>query len=100
MAPPDLSWPANGSGAVGNLALHSAPLELTFNGYDTPGTLTESQVPYMYYEPTKFNISRIYPLGGPDTGGTELSVYLVDGRLLTDLGGGVHGVFCTRARPK
>ena len=94
VAPPDLSWPANGTGAVAMLAMHGVPLELTFNGYDTPGSLTESRVPFSYYEPTRFNVSRVHPLGGPMDGGTELSVYLIDGRLLTDLGGGVHGVLC------
>ena len=31
---------------------------------------------------------------GPIRGGTELSVYLIDVRLLSDLGGGDHGVLC------
>jgi hypothetical protein len=77
-----------------DVALHAVPLELTFNGYDTPGSLTASAVPYTFYEPTLFNISRIFPFGGPRYGGTELMVYLVDTRLLTDLGGGEHGVHC------
>lgn len=90
------SAPAVGGGPqyALNLALHPLPLELTFNGYDTPGTLTSSAVPYTYYEPTRFNVSHIYPLGGPLGGGTDIFVYLIDARLLTDLGGGVHGVLC------
>jgi hypothetical protein len=31
-------------------------------------------VPYTYYEESAFNVSRIHPLGGPDGGGTQVSV--------------------------
>ena len=77
-----------------NQSLRDLPLELTFNGYDTEGTLTASGVPFTYYEESAFNVSRIHPLGGPDSGGTQVSVYLVDGALLTDLGGGGRGLYC------
>ena len=64
VAPLDLSWPGgsgdsgsgdSGSGDSGSgdggsdegaLVLHPVPLELTFNGYDTAGTLSYSGVPY------------------------------------------------------
>ena len=69
-------------------------LELTFNGYDTNGTITESNVPYTYYHPAAFNVSRVFPLGGPLGGGTLVSVYLTDDRLLVDLGGGQRGLYC------
>ena len=96
-APIDASWPTNASGAAFTglpLALHPVPLELTFNGYDTIGTLSTSHVPYTYYDPVTFNTSWLHPLGGPMRGGTEVSIYLTDNRLLTDLGGGNHGVLC------
>ena len=51
-------------------------------------------MPYTYYAPPAFNTSRLHPLGGPIHGGTVLTVYLTDARLLVDLGGGAHGVFC------
>ena len=92
VAPTDLTWPG-GVGANAS-ALHPMPLELTFNGYDTVGTLTSSRVSYTYYAPPAFNTSRLHPLGGPIHGGTELTVYLTDARLLVDLGGDAHGVFC------
>ena len=47
-----------------------------------------------YYDPAAFNTSRLYPLGGPIGGGTELTVYLINPAMLTDLGGGAHGVHC------
>ena len=66
VAPLDYSWPRNGSAGFTGLplALHPVPLELTFNGYDTIGTLSTSNVPYTFYEPTSFNISWIHPIGG------------------------------------
>lgn len=87
-APADGTWGgANASEAPSTAAFHEVPLELTFNGYDTPGTLTASGVSYAYYDATLLSISHIHPTGGPAGGGTELIVYLTDERLLVDLGG-------------
>ena len=40
-------------------------------------------MPYTYYEESAFNVSRIHPLGGPDAGGTQVSVFLADESFLT-----------------
>ena len=77
-----------------NQTLRALPLELTFNGYDTVGTLTDSNVPYTYYDESALNVSRVHPLGGPTAGGTQLTVYLADDSLLVDLGGGARGLYC------
>ena len=72
-APADLA-----SNASVSATLHAVPLELTSNGYGTVGTLTASEVPYTYYEPSAFNTSWLHPLGGPMQGGTELHVYMTN----------------------
>ncbi len=87
-------------GGSGTVVLRSMPLELTFNGYDTVGTLTASGVAYTYYAAPAFNTSQLHPLGGPIHGGTALTVYLTDDRMLADLGGGEHGVYCRFAHTR
>ena len=62
--------------------------------------MSTSGVPFTYYEASTFNTSWLHPLGGPIRGGTELSIYLTDNRLLTDLGGGSHGVLCRFSHTK
>ena len=95
LSPPDAHFVGT-AGLEGRLnqSLRALPLELTFNGYDTPGTLTASRVPYTYYDEDAFNVSSLHPLGGPHLGGTTLTLYLSDEALLTDLGGGGRGLYC------
>ena len=70
------------------------PLEVTLNGGDAWGAITASTVLYAFYKPSAFNVSSVFPLGGPTSGGTQLAVYLIQPHMLVDLGGGEHGVFC------
>ena len=55
---------------------------------------TTSDVLYRYFASSSFGVARLHPLGGPVSGGTLLHVYIVDARLLVDLGGSAHGPFC------
>ena len=95
-SPSDAAW--SGGGVGGGAVLQQRPLELTFNGEDAALTISSSGVPFTYYEPTAFNVSSIFPLGGPTAGATAISVYLTDPAFLVDLGGGDHGVFCRFSR--
>ena len=70
----------------------SRNLEATINGQLV--ALTSSGVPFHYYERSIFNVSRLFPLGGPLLGGTLVSLYLSDERLLFDLGGTDYGPTC------
>lgn len=73
------------------LAALEVPVALTLNGQD----LMNTSLPFMYYDDSAFVISRVHPLGGPAAGGTILTVYLADDRLLVDRGGGFrHGPRC------
>ena len=77
-------------------ALLSAPVVLTTNWQDTGASFAA----YTYYDPTAFMINRIHPLGGPASGGTLLTVYLIDDRLLVDLGGqNTSGLRCRFSAP-
>ena len=77
-------------------ALVTAPVVLTTNWQDTGGSAAD----YTYYDPTAFVIDRVHPLGGPAAGGTLLTVYLVDDRLLVDLGGqNSSGLRCRFSMP-
>ena len=75
----------------GEEPIRPLPLEVTFNGDDAAGSITASGVPYQYYEPASLEVGRVFPLGGPADGGTDVAVYLTDDRLLVDLGGGNGG---------
>ena len=74
--------------------LHTLDLELTLAGDAYRSTLTRSGAQYSYYRDGAHNISRIHPLGGPATGGTVLTLYPTDERLLVDLGGASSGLLC------
>jgi len=66
-------------------------VQLTLNGQD-PMNVT---LPFTFYDPLAFVIHRVHPMGGPAAGGTLLTIYLVDDRLLIDKGGGFrHGLRC------
>jgi len=64
---------------------------LTLNWQDTGS----SAAGFQYYDDNAFMVKRVHPLGGPAAGGTLLTVYLYDDRLLVDLGGeGTSGLRC------
>ena len=73
------------------IASLEAPVALVLNGQD----VMNSSLPFLFYDDTAFAIKRVHPLGGPKRGGTVLTVYLIDDRLLIDRGGGfLHGPRC------
>ena len=74
--------------------LHSLELELSLAGDAQLNSLTTSGVQFTYYADSAHNISRIFPMGGPLSGGTMLTVYPVDDRLLVDMGGDASGLLC------
>ena len=51
-------------------------------------------VEFTFYKDTALNVDSIHPLGGPIEGGTLIHVYLVDDRMLVDLGGEEYGPAC------
>jgi len=55
---------------------------------------TASSVTFEFFDSQLFNVTRLHPLGGPIAGGTQLTVYPADERLLVDLGGTAPGLFC------
>ena len=67
-------------------------LEVTLNGQTCAAST--SMIAFRYYNASALSIARIYPLGGPIQGGTRIHVYLIDDRLLVDLGGTAHGPAC------
>ena len=69
------------------LSVLELPLELSLNGVDAQGEITTSSLLYSLYDEDWFRLHRIHPLGGPTGGNTLLHVYLIDNRLLLDLGG-------------
>ena len=75
--------------------LRHVSLGLSLNGAsDEASSIASDAAHFTYYVDTALTISRVHPLGGPTSGGTRLHVYLTDDRLLVDLGGSVHGVYC------
>ena len=55
------------------------PGSVVAGDFNTNGTITESNVPYTYYHPAAFNVSRVFPLGGP-LGGTGVGAVALPGR--------------------
>ena len=74
--------------------LHTLDLELSLAGDAYKSSLTRSGTQYSYYKDDAHNISRIHPLGGPVAGGSTLTLYPTDDRLLVDLGGASTGLRC------
>ena len=73
LAPPNPN--VQGSGFVDH------PLEVTLNG--EPNFLTQSQVPYVYYDHNEtLVVSSIYPQAGPKSGGITITVYGAGFRVL------------------
>ena len=82
--------------------LRTVPIDLCLTGeQQQQGHVVSSRAEFVFYKDSSLSVSRIHPLGGPRAGGTQLHVYLEDERMLVDLGGAVHGVFCrfTYAQP-
>ena len=74
------------------VARRSVPLRLLVGGASVAPRHSDGHPPspplqITYYDPQFFAVRGLTPVGGPLGGGTQLWVYLIDNRLLVDLGG-------------
>ena len=72
--------------------LRSTAVKMTLDGEEANSLFAPA--PFTFYIDTSFGVSWLHPLGGAVAGGTVVHLYLVDSRLLLDLGGERYGPAC------